>query len=267
MRGRVGRSNKKAFCYFITPPFSSISSEAQKRINAIQHYSELGSGMQIAMKDLEIRGAGDLLGGEQSGFINEIGYDTYQKILEEAVQELKETEFKKLYENIEPSSLKNYIKNVQIDTDLEILFPETYINIISERLLLYKELSKISNEDMLVEFRNNLIDRFGPIPDQGNELLNSIRLKWLAVKIGIERYIIKQNKCLGYFIEDQQSNVFKTEAFGVFLTNVQKENSNISIKEKNNTNGLKLILVVENVKRIDQLYDTLKALTINSSNP
>jgi len=267
MRGRVGRSNKKAFCYFITPPYSSISSEAQKRINAIQQYSELGSGMQIAMKDLEIRGAGDLLGGEQSGFINEIGYDTYQKILEEAVQELKETEFKELYNNIEPSSLKNQIKNVQIDTDLEVLFPETYINVISERLSLYNELSKISNEDKLIEFKKNLIDRFGSIPDQGNELLNSIKLKWLAVKIGIERYVIKQNKCLGYFIEDQQNDIFKTETFGVFLTNVQKEKSNIAIKEKNTKNGLKLILVIENVKRIDQLYDTLKELTINSSNP
>jgi len=267
MRGRVGRSNKKAFCYFITPPYSSISSEAQKRINAIQQYSELGSGMQIAMKDLEIRGAGDLLGGEQSGFINEIGYDTYQKILEEAVQELKETEFKELYNNIEPSSLKNQIKNVQIDTDLEVLFPETYINVISERLSLYNELSKISNEDKLIKFKKNLIDRFGSIPDQGNELLNSIKLKWLAVKIGIERYVIKQNKCLGYFIEDQQNDIFKTETFGAFLTNVQKEKSNIAIKEKNTKNGLKLILVIENVKRIDQLYDTLKELTINSSNP
>jgi transcription-repair coupling factor (superfamily II helicase) len=223
--------------------------------------------MQIAMKDLEIRGAGDLLGGEQSGFINEIGYDTYQKILEEAVQELKETEFKELYNNIEPSSLKNQIKNVQIDTDLEVLFPETYINVISERLSLYNELSKISNEDKLIEFKKNLIDRFGSIPDQGNELLNSIKLKWLAVKIGIERYVIKQNKCLGYFIEDQQNDIFKTETFGVFLTNVQKEKSNIAIKEKNTKNGLKLILVIENVKRIDQLYDTLKELTINSSNP
>jgi len=267
MRGRVGRSNKKAFCYFITPPFSSISSEAQKRINAIQQYSELGSGMQIAMKDLEIRGAGDLLGGEQSGFINEIGYDAYQKILEEAVQELKNTEFKDLYDNIETSSLKKHIKEVQIDTDLEALFPDTYINIISERLSQYNELSKITNEDKLIEFRKNLIDRFGEIPDQGNELLNSLKLKWLAVEIGIERYVIKQNKCIGYFIEDQQSDVFKTETFGIFLTNVQKEKSNIIIREKNTKSGRKLILVIENIERIDQLYNTLKVLTINSSSP
>ena len=267
MRGRVGRSNKKAFCYFITPPFSSISSEAQKRINAIQQYSELGSGMQIAMKDLEIRGAGDLLGGEQSGFINEIGYDAYQKILEEAVQELKNTEFKDLYDNIETSSLKKHIKEVQIDTDLEALFPDTYINIISERLSQYNELSKITTEDKLIEFRKNLIDRFGEIPDQGNELLNSLKLKWLAVEIGIERYVIKQNKCIGYFIEDQQSDVFKTETFGIFLTNVQNEKSNIIIREKNTKSGRKLILVIENIERIDQLYNTLKVLTINSSSP
>ncbi len=264
MRGRVGRSNKKAFCYFITPPFNSISSEAQKRIKAIQQYSELGSGMQIAMRDLEIRGAGDLLGGEQSGFINEIGYDTYQKILEEAVQELKENEFKNLYKNIKPNTLKINNKDIQIDTDLEVLFPETYINIISERLALYKELSKVSNEVELIKFRKNLIDRFGQIPDQGDELLKTIKLKWIAIKIGIERYVIKQNKCLGYFIQDQENDVFKTDIFGVFLKNIQEEKSNITIKEKINKNGLQLILVIKNIERIDQLYNTIKTLTINS---
>ena len=267
MRGRVGRSNKKAFCYFITPPLNSISSEAQKRIKAIQQYSELGSGMQIAMRDLEIRGAGDLLGGDQSGFINEIGYDTYQKILEEAVQELKETEFKSLYKSIESNSLKTHIKDVQIDTDLEILFPETYINIISERLTLYSELSKVSNEGELMVFRKNLIDRFGQIPDQGNELLDTIKLKWLATKIGIERYVIKQSKCLGYFIQDQENDIFKTKIFSVFLENIQKENSSIIIKEKITKNGLQLILVVENIERIDKLYNTLKTLTTGSSSP
>lgn len=267
MRGRVGRSNKKAFCYFITPPLNSISSEAQKRIKAIQQYSELGSGMQIAMRDLEIRGAGDLLGGDQSGFINEIGYDTYQKILEEAVQELKETEFKSLYKSIKSNSLKTHIKDIQIDTDLEILFPETYINIISERLTLYRELSKVSNEVELMVFRKNLIDRFGQIPDQGNELLDTIKLKWLATKIGIERYVIKQSKCLGYFIQDQENDIFKTKMFSVFLKNIQKEKSNIIIKEKITKNGLQLILVVENIERIDKLYNTLKTLTTGSSSP
>lgn len=267
MRGRVGRSNKKAFCYFITPPLNSISSEAQKRIKAIQQYSELGSGMQIAMRDLEIRGAGDLLGGDQSGFINEIGYDTYQKILEEAVQELKETEFKSLYKSIESNSLRTHIKDIQIDTDLEILFPETYVNIISERLTLYRELSKVSNEVELMVFRKNLIDRFGQIPDQGNELLDTIKLKWLATKIGIERYVIKQSKCLGYFIQDQENDIFKTKMFSVFLKNIQKEKSNIIIKEKITKNGLQLILVVENIERIDKLYNTLKNLTTGSSSP
>ena len=267
MRGRVGRSNKKAFCYFITPPYNSISIEAQKRINAIQQYSELGSGMQIAMKDLEIRGAGDLLGGEQSGFINEIGYDTYQKILEEAVQELKETEFKELYKNDKASSLSKNIKDVQIETDLEVLFPETYINVISERLSLYNELSTITNEDKLLEFREHLIDRFGQIPDQANELLNSLKLKWLGVKIGIERFVIKQNKCIGYFIEDQENDIFKTRIFGVFLSNIQKEKSNIIIKEKQTNKGLKLVLVIEKIERIDQLYNTLESLITNSSNP
>ena len=266
MRGRVGRSNKKAFCFFITPPFTSISSEAQKRINAIQQYSELGSGMQIAMKDLEIRGAGDLLGGEQSGFINEIGYDTYQKILEEAVQELKEKEFKNLYKGIESSSMKKPIKEVQIDTDLEVLLPETYINVVSERLLLYTKLSKVKNENELDDFRKNLIDRFGEIPDQGNELLNSVKLKWIALKIGIERYVIKQGKCIGYFIEDQGDSIFKSKIFGVFLSNIQKEKSNIILKEKQTNKGLKLVLEIKNINRIDQLYNYIKFLTKDSLN-
>ncbi len=264
MRGRVGRSNKKAFCYFITPPYHSISSEAQKRINTIQQYSELGSGMQIAMKDLEIRGAGDLLGGEQSGFINQIGYDTYQKILEEAVQELKETEFKNLYKNIDNNSSLSNVSEVQIDTDLEILFPDTYINVISERLLLYTELSKISTSHELAEFRKKLIDRFGQIPDQANELLDSVKLKWIALKVGIDRYIIKQNKCVCYFIEDHQNNIFKTKTFSIFLSNIQKNKSNIILKEKETTKGKKLVLVIYDINKINAIYKKINLLTIDS---
>ena len=260
MRGRVGRSNKKAFCYFITPALSAMATNAQKRMKAIEQFSELGSGIQIAMKDLEIRGAGDILGGEQSGFINEIGFDTYQKILEEAIDELKENEFKDLFPADEDSKQKTYVREVQIDTDIEILFPDEYINIVSERLTLYNELSKIKEEQKLKEFEKNLEDRFGKIPPQGIELLNTLRLKWLATKFGLERVIIKRKKCIGYFISDQQSDFFQTPVFSQILNAVQSDNQSMSIKEKQTRNGLRLLFIVENVYSIEKLYQKLEAI-------
>ena len=260
MRGRVGRSNKKAFCYFITPPLSLMATDAQKRMKAIEQFSELGSGIQIAMKDLEIRGAGDILGGEQSGFINEIGFDTYQKILEEAIDELKENEFKDLFSDDGDSKEKIYVKEVQIDTDIEILFPDEYINIVSERLTLYNELSKIKEEEKLKKFEKNLEDRFGEIPPQGIELLNTLRLKWLAAKLGMERLIIKQNKCIGYFISDQHSDFFQTPVFSQILNTVQSDSQSLSIKEKQTRNGLRLLFILENIYSIEKLYQKLKAI-------
>ena len=260
MRGRVGRSNKKAFCYFITPPLSAMATDAQKRMKAIEQFSELGSGIQIAMKDLEIRGAGDILGGEQSGFINEIGFDTYQKILEEAIDELKGNEFKELFPGDLDSKEKIYVREVQIDTDIEILFPDEYINIVSERLTLYNELSKIKEEQKLKEFEKNLEDRFGKIPPQGIELLNTLRLKWLATKFGLERVIIKQKKCIGYFISDQQSDFFQTPVFSQILNAVQSDTQSMSIKEKQTRNGLRLLFIVENVYSIEKLYQKLEAI-------
>ncbi|MBD3725269.1 MAG: DEAD/DEAH box helicase, partial [Flavobacteriaceae bacterium] len=194
MRGRVGRSNKKAFCYFITPPYSMMTSEAQKRITALEQFSELGSGFNIAMKDLEIRGAGDLLGGEQSGFINEIGFETYQKIMNEAIEELKENEFKELYAEENNIETKEFVKEIQIDSDFELLFPDEYINNITERLNLYNELSNIKTEEELERFEQKLIDRFGPLPKPALALLNSVRIKWKATAMGIEKLILKQGK-------------------------------------------------------------------------
>ena len=260
MRGRVGRSNKKAFCYFITPPLSTMATDAQKRMKAIEQFSELGSGIQIAMKDLEIRGAGDILGGEQSGFINEIGFDTYQKILQEAIDELKENEFKDLFPADGDSKQKTYVREVQIDTDIEILFPDEYINIVSERLTLYNELSKIKEEEKLKRFEKNLEDRFGEIPPQGIELLNTLRLKWLASKFGLDRLIVKQNKCIGYFISDQQSDFFQTSVFGQILNAVQSDSQSMSIKEKQTRNGLRLLFIVENVYSIEKLHQKLEAI-------
>jgi transcription-repair coupling factor (superfamily II helicase) len=183
MRGRVGRSNKKAFCYFITPPYHMMTDEARKRIQALEMFTELGSGLNIAMKDLEIRGAGDLLGGEQSGFINDIGFDTYQKILNEAIEELKENEFKELYKDSDKGP-KEFVKEIQIDTDFEILFPDDYINKVTERLNLYSELSTIKTEEELLQYETNLTDRFGELPIQALDLLSSVRVKWLAKSLG-----------------------------------------------------------------------------------
>jgi len=179
MRGRVGRSNKKAFCYFITPPYHMMTDDARKRITALELFSELGSGINIAMKDLEIRGAGDLLGGEQSGFINDIGFDTYQKILSEAIEELKENEFKELYPTDE-SKPKEFVKEVTIDTDFEILFPDDYVNSITERLNLYNKLGELKTEEELTNFETEIIDRFGEIPIQVVVLLDRVCIICLA---------------------------------------------------------------------------------------
>lgn len=186
MRGRVGRSNKKAFCYYITPPDSVMTDDARKRINALVQFSDLGSGFNIAMKDLEIRGAGDLLGGEQSGFINEIGFDTYQKIMNEAIDELKENEFADLYQEENDIETKEFVKEFQIDTDFELLFPDEYINNITERLSLYNELGSVKNISELEAYEKRLIDRFGPLPKEAVSLLNSVRIKWKAKQIGLE---------------------------------------------------------------------------------
>ena len=260
MRGRVGRSNKKAFCYFICPPYSAMTEEARKRIQALEQFSELGSGFNIAMKDLEIRGAGDLLGGEQSGFINEIGFDTYQKIMNEAIDELKENEFKDLYPVENDIETKEYVKDLQIDTDFELLFSDEYINNISERLNLYNELSAIKNEEELVVFQNKLIDRFGPLPPRANALMNSIRIKWVATRVGIEKLVMKQGKMIGYFVSDQQSDFYQSNRFHKVLQFVQKHSSICKMKEKQTPNGLRLLLTFDNVKSTRRALELMEML-------
>ena len=260
MRGRVGRSNKKAFCYFITPPYSAMTEEARKRIQALTQFSELGSGFNIAMKDLEIRGAGDLLGGEQSGFINEIGFETYQKIMNEAIEELKENEFKDLYQDENDNETKAYVKDLQIDTDYEILFPDDYINNITERLNLYNELSQIKDEATLQQFEQKLIDRFGALPKPAIALLNSVRIKWKATAIGLEKVVIKQGKMVGYFISDQQSNFYQTSRFMKVLQFVQQNGNLCKMKEKETKNGLRLLLTFENVKSINKALELLEGI-------
>ncbi|PKD20735.1 transcription-repair coupling factor [Salegentibacter salinarum] len=260
MRGRVGRSNKKAFCYFITPPFSVMTEDARKRISALEQFSELGSGINIAMKDLEIRGAGDLLGGEQSGFINEIGFDTYQKILNEAIEELKENEFQGLYNESENIEDKTFVKDTQIDTDFEILFPDDYINSITERLNLYTQLNKITTEAELQKFEAELVDRFGELPTQAVDLLNSVRIKWIAASIGLEKIILKQGKLIGYFISDQQSRFYQTNTFTKVLQYVQSHRHKCTLKEKKTRNGLRLLLTFEKIASIESALKVLEPL-------
>lgn len=269
MRGRVGRSNKKAFCYFLTPPLSALSSDAQKRIRTIEQFSALGSGIQIAMKDLEIRGAGDLLGGEQSGFINEIGFETYQKILQEAIEELKENEFKSLYEEQQTEGLKAYVKEVQIDTDLEAYLPDDYLSIVKERLALYQTLSQIKTAEELKDFEAQLIDRFGPLPEQANELIESVRLKWVAVQLGIERLVLKKKIGLCYFLADQQSEFFQSPQFSHLLEQVQKHSNQLAIKEKGGAQGPKLLLRIHSAHSMKEAKERLEKLqfpkvTLNS---
>ncbi|WP_445386088.1 transcription-repair coupling factor [Robiginitalea sp. IMCC44478] len=251
MRGRVGRSNKKAFCYFITPPYDVMTPEARKRIQALEQFTELGSGFNIAMKDLEIRGAGDLLGGEQSGFINEIGFETYQKILAEAIEELKDNEFRDLYKDQEAED-KKYVKDTQIDTDFELLFPDTYINSISERLSLYTQLNELKSEDELEEFERQLKDRFGPLPEPAEDLLKSVQLKWMAAAIGLEKVVMKQGKFIGYFISDQQSPFYQSARFKKVLQFVQLHPGKLRLKEKQTRNGLRLLLTLEGVTTIEK---------------
>lgn len=259
MRGRVGRSNKKAFCYFITPPYSVMTEDARKRINALEQFSELGSGFNIAMKDLEIRGAGDLLGGEQSGFINEIGFETYQKIMNEAIEELKENEFRDLYPHQENED-REYVKDIQIDSDFELLFPDEYINNVSERLNLYNELSLIKDEKTLENFESKLTDRFGPLPKPALALLDSIRIKWIATRIGIEKLVMKHGKMVGYFISDQQSDFYQSNRFTNLLAFVQKHPDVCRMKEKQTPNGLRLLLTFEHVKTIRKALEMIEMI-------
>ena len=259
MRGRVGRSNKKAFCYCITPPYHLMTDDACKRIQAITLFSNLGSGLNIAMKDLEIRGAGDLLGGEQSGFINDIGFDTYQKILQEAIEELKENEFKELY-NSEQHLEKEYVKDVQIDTDFEILFPDDYVNSVSERLVLYNKLSEVTTEEALQVFENEIIDRFGAYPTQVADLLDSVRIKWFAKTLGLEKVVLKQKRMIGYFISDQQSNFYQTPAFTNIVQYVQQNTKSCVMKEKQTKNGLRLLVTFIKIDTVKKALKTLQAV-------
>ena len=258
MRGRVGRSNKKAFCYFITPDFHAMTDDARKRISALEQYTALGSGFNIAMKDLEIRGAGDLLGGEQSGFINDIGFETYQKILNEAIEELKETEFKNLFK--EDINNKQFVKEVTVDTDFSLMFPDDFVNNITERLSLYTKLNSLKSEAELEVFDRDLTDRFGALPVQVVDLLDSIRIKWLATSLGFDKIVMKQGKLIGYFVRDQNSLFYQSDYFSKILQYVQANPKICSIKEKQMRQGLRLLMTFKNINTIQEGLKSLKPI-------
>ncbi|MDO9000110.1 MAG: transcription-repair coupling factor [Bacteroidota bacterium] len=258
MRGRVGRSNKKAFCYLLAPSQIMLTSEAQKRLKAIVDFSDLGSGFQIAMRDLDIRGAGNLLGGEQSGFINDMGFDTYMKILNEAIEELKEEDWYKDVVGDEHESDKSifsrqFVKETVIDTDLPLLIPDTYVTSLTERLLLYRELDNITKEEDLLKFENNLKDRFGALPIEAIELINVVRMRWKAMKLGFEKLTLKNKKLLAYFLNKQESDYFSSPMFQAALLFAQKYPNLCTLKEQNK----KLYLTVEDVDSVKRSAEVL----------
>ncbi|OQA06576.1 MAG: Transcription-repair-coupling factor [Bacteroidetes bacterium ADurb.Bin397] len=231
MRGRVGRSNKKAFCYLLAPPLSVLTPEAKQRLKAIEEFSDLGSGFNVAMRDLDIRGAGNMLGGEQSGFISEIGYEMFHKILDEAIQELKDTDFKDIFKGEEKSV---FVHDCQIDTDLEILIPSDYITNITERLNIYKEIDDLENETQLATYLKNLKDRFGPVPEEVNELMSAIQLRWKAKELGFEKIILKGGILKGYFVSNPESSFYRSSVFSELIGYIQKNPQRIKMSEKNN---------------------------------
>src|SRR5690554_6803339 len=257
MRGRVGRSNKKAFCYLITPPDTMMTPEAQKRIRVIEQFTDLGSGLHIAMKDLEIRGAGDILGGEQSGFINDIGFETYQKILQETIRELKENEFKDLYKGTE-HEVTELVSETTIDTDFQLLFPDDYINNITERLNLYTRLNDLTNKKELVAFQKELEDRFGPLPEEAKDLLQSVKIKWLAGKIGLERVIMKKEAFIGYFVANPKNDFYQSDIFGSILQFAQDHPKEVQLKERKTRNGLRLQLKISSMKSVEAVINKLQ---------
>jgi transcription-repair coupling factor (superfamily II helicase) len=249
LRGRVGRSNKKAFCYLLAPPLHTLSVEARRRLQAIENFSELGSGIHIAMQDLDIRGAGNLLGAEQSGFIADLGYETYQKILTEAVQELKNEVFSDLYKNERNIDTgESYILETNVECDMEVLFPAKYIPNDSERIAIYRELDGLENEDEIQRFIHKIEDRFGKIPPQGEELIDIVRLKRMAKKLGIEKVSMKQERMNISLVTDPNSPYYQSKAFDKLLEFVKRNYKICQLKETNKRRSI----LIQNVKTVEK---------------
>jgi transcription-repair coupling factor (superfamily II helicase) len=257
LRGRVGRSNKKAFCYLLGPPMSSLPTDSRKRLQTLEQFSDLGSGFQIAMRDLDIRGAGNMLGGEQSGFMAEIGFEMYQKILEEAIKELKRTSFKELFKD-EISKQDDFVKDCTIDTDLEILIPDTYVESITERLSLYTRLDSCETEDDLISFYAEMVDRFGPMVSQVEDLFTTVRCRWLAVQLGFEKMTLKDNTLRCYFINKPDSPYFESELFKQVLAYLQTGTNKARLKQT----GRMFLLVVDGVENMLNMHLFLERMHV-----
>lgn len=250
LRGRVGRSNRKAFCYLLSPPLSSLTQEARRRLQAIENFSELGSGIHIAMQDLDIRGAGNMLGAEQSGFIADLGYETYQKILEEAVDELKAEEFADLYTDAtekHPDTGSEYVRETYIESDLELMFPPTYIPNDSERVSLYRELDKMEEERDILAFTERLKDRFGKVPKEGKELIRIVRLRRMAKQLGMEKVVLKKGQMSIFLVANPDSPYYQSEAFDKLLGFIQKHPRECNLREQNG----KRSIVIKNVPTVE----------------
>jgi transcription-repair coupling factor (superfamily II helicase) len=256
LRGRVGRSNKKAFCYLLAPPMSTLPSDSRKRLQTLEQHSELGSGFQIAMRDLDIRGAGNLLGGEQSGFMAEIGFEMYQKILDEAIKELKRTQFKELFKE-EIAKQDDFVQDCTIDTDLEILIPDDYVESITERLSLYTRLDNCETGEELQQMRNELIDRFGAIPHEVGDLFITVQCRKLAVQLGFERLLLKNGSLRCYFINKPDSPYFESETFKRILSFIQTQTNKARLKQL----GKLFLLIVDNTNTMEEIYSFLKRIS------
>lgn len=261
LRGRVGRSNKKAFCYLLVPMDGALTPEAKRRLDAIESFSDLGSGIHIAMQDLDIRGAGNMLGAEQSGFIADLGYETYQKILSEAVHELKEEEFASLYAD-EAQQRKQLIENnffvedCQIESDLELLFPELYVPSSSERMLLYRELDGLEEDKDVDAFRTRLLDRFGKIPEEAEELLQIVPLRRIAKRLGVERIFLKSGQMTLFLVSNLKSPYYQSDLFGKLISYIGKYPHNCMLREKNE----KRSMIIKNVKSVHRAVDILREM-------
>ena len=255
LRGRVGRSNKKAFCYLLAPPMSTLPVDSRKRLQTLEQFSDLGSGFQISMRDLDIRGAGNMLGGEQSGFMAEIGFEMYQKILEEAIKELKRTSFKELFQE-EISKQDDYVTDSTIDTDLEILIPDSYVESITERLSLYTRLDSCDKEEDLIIFEKDMIDRFGPIPNEVSDLFTTVRCRWQAIGLGFEKMSLKENILRCYFINKNDSPYFESDTFKNVLGYIQTDTNKAKLKQV----AKNFLLVVTEIKSMEEMYKFLKRM-------
>ena len=255
LRGRVGRSNKKAFCYLLAPPMSTLPSDSRKRLQTLEQHSELGSGFQIAMRDLDIRGAGNMLGGEQSGFMVEIGFEMYQKILDEAIRELKRTEFREVFKE-EISREDDFVKDCTIDTDLEILIPDNYVENITERLTLYYRLDNCEDETALQAFYTEMNDRFGPVPPKVEDLFTTVRCRRIAVGLGFERMVLKQDTLRCYFVNNPDSPYFESAVFQGILQFIQTRTNKGKLKQV----GKNFMLVVEDIENMKQLHELLESM-------